>query len=237
MRPAAPSRISTLGDAEDRPLHVPTFVGACQARFLSGSGDLPQSARPHGQRGDRAHCWPTLARRLHIVLAVAMTLGMRQAIGDCDAYLDGLPAPNGGQLRAAGPFHLELVVRPTEIIVYVTDHGGKPVPTEKATASVTVSNRTTGTSVVLSPAGGNALNGQGRFSVDADTKVVVTLSLGGSPPAEFWPGRRAAAPAVHAPCADPGERPRRSSSGVHRARDSPTRTQRDDENSIQLRHF
>ncbi len=44
-----------------------------------------------------------------------------------DAYFDTHPTPNGGQMRMAGPFHLELLMGEESMTVYVTDHAGTPV--------------------------------------------------------------------------------------------------------------
>ncbi|TFH08778.1 MAG: hypothetical protein E4H07_07215, partial [Nitrosomonadales bacterium] len=39
-----------------------------------------------------------------------------------DDYFDSVDAPHGGQMRMAGPYHLEIVTKDKEIALYVTDH-------------------------------------------------------------------------------------------------------------------
>ena len=48
-----------------------------------------------------------------------------------DEYLATVGAPHGGQLRAAGSFHLELVAKDGEETLYVTDHGNIPIPVQR----------------------------------------------------------------------------------------------------------
>ena len=55
-----------------------------------------------------------------------------------DQYFDGRPAPHGGQLRRAGPVYPELVVRGSEIAVYVTDHADSSMTTDGGSAKVII---------------------------------------------------------------------------------------------------
>lgn len=43
-------------------------------------------------------------------------------------------ALHGGQSLAAGPYHLELVAKDGELLLYVTDHSDKAIPTDGAKA-------------------------------------------------------------------------------------------------------
>ena len=47
-----------------------------------------------------------------------------------DESLDAMPSPHGGQVRAAGPYHLELVAKDGELVLHVTDHAWKEIKTE-----------------------------------------------------------------------------------------------------------
>jgi len=62
---------------------------------------------------------------LGAVLALAQPVGAHT-----DDYLDTIATPHGGQLRMAGPYHLELVAKDKELILYVTDHGDNPIRTD-----------------------------------------------------------------------------------------------------------
>ncbi|MDP3124810.1 MAG: hypothetical protein Q8M84_04170, partial [Thiobacillus sp.] len=58
------------------------------------------------------------------VLALAL-LFSQGALAHSDEYLDTQTAPHGGQLRMVQQYHFELVVKASEVSVYVTDHSGK----------------------------------------------------------------------------------------------------------------
>ncbi len=94
-----------------------------------------------------------------------------------DEYLDTVQTPHGGQLRMTGPYHLELVVKDNEILVYMTDHGGNPVSTRNAKANATVLSMRVKTRVLLSPAANDVLRGTGPFRVAPNMKVVVRVDL------------------------------------------------------------
>jgi len=91
------------------------------------------------------------------------------SLAHSDAYLDALPSPHGGQVRMAGPMHLELVVKETAVEVYVTDHAGAPRPTQDGKALLRTASDEAGTE--LRPVGAN------RF--------VGTLATPSPPEAEF----------------------------------------------------
>ena len=44
-----------------------------------------------------------------------------------DESLDAMSSPHGGQVRAAGPYHLELVAKDGELVLHVTDHAWKEI--------------------------------------------------------------------------------------------------------------
>ena len=97
--------------------------------------------------------------------------------------------PNGGQVRDAGKYHLELVVKDAALTVYVTGTKDAKVATKGATGSATVLAGKTTSSVKLEPRGENALAGGGGFQPAPDMKVVVSVTLPGQPPvqARFTP--------------------------------------------------
>ena len=77
------------------------------------------------------------------VFAAALLAGTAHA--HSDEYLATVKAPNGGQLRMAGVYHLELVVakdskeaKENAIVVYVTDHADKKVDTKGMSATATL---------------------------------------------------------------------------------------------------
>lgn len=97
--------------------------------------------------------------------------------------------PNGGQVRDAGKYHLELVVKDTALTVYVTGNKDAKIATKGATGSATVLAGKGTSSVKLEPRSENALAGSGGFQPAPDMKVVVSVTLPGQPPvqARFTP--------------------------------------------------
>ena len=97
--------------------------------------------------------------------------------------------PNGGQVKDAGKYHMELVVRDTALTVYVTGNKDAKVATKGATGSATVLAGKTTATVKLAPSGEYALAGSGGFQPAPDMKVVVSVTLPGQPPvqARFTP--------------------------------------------------
>jgi hypothetical protein len=124
--------------------------------------------------------FPTLAVLVGLALAAA------PALAHDDAYLDTQKAPNGGQLRMAGPYHYELVVakdateaKDSAVAVYVTDHAGTKVATAGAAGTATILAGGKKATVSLVPDGDNRLKGAGKYKADAAMKVVVSVTLAG----------------------------------------------------------
>lgn len=131
------------------------------------------------------------------------------ALAHSDEYLDGQPAPHGGQLRMAGVYHFELVVardsleaKSNPVTVFVTDHAGTKVPTAGAKGTAILLAGKNRVTVTLQPDGDNRLKGVGTYASTPDMKAVVSVTLAGSPAeqARFTPLARpgAAAPDGHA---------------------------------------
>ena len=113
-----------------------------------------------------------------VLLGMAITL---PTWAHTDDYLDTLTTAHGGQLRMAGPYHLELVAKDKELVLYVTDHGDNPVKTEGGTAKATIQigKGKAGTTVKLEPAGENQMKGLGEFTVKPASVIVVFVKLAG----------------------------------------------------------
>lgn len=108
------------------------------------------------------------------------------ALAHTDEVLDELKAPNGGQLRMAGTYHLELVVakdskepKDSPLIIYVTDHAGVKVPTAGGSGTAILLSGKSKVSVTLMPDGENRLKGMGRYASTPDMKAVVSIKLPG----------------------------------------------------------
>lgn len=127
-----------------------------------------------------------------LVLALCAAL---PAAAHTDEYLDGQPTPNGGQMRMAGAYHFELLVKGSEMTVWITDHGGNKVSAQGASGTATVLSGKAKGLVKLQAAGDNMLKGSGQFETSPDMKVAVSITLPGKNPeqARFTPLKKAAA--------------------------------------------
>lgn len=101
------------------------------------------------------------------------------AAAHTEEYFDSITAPHGGQMRMAGPYHLELVAKDKEIVLYVLDHGDNKISTEGGVgkASIQVGKVKPKNSIKLEPADGNTLKGTGDFAVTPETAIIVFLKL------------------------------------------------------------
>ena len=86
---------------------------------------------------------------------------------------------HGGQALAAGPYHLELVAKSGELVLYVTDHADKANPTDRAKAKATIQQgyEKAKMQVELEPSGDNMLKGTGTFTINQDTGIMVFLKF------------------------------------------------------------
>ena len=96
-----------------------------------------------------------------------------------DESLDSMPSPHGGQVRAAGPYHLELVWKDGELLLYVTDHLNNEIKTIGGEGKASIQQGDTGSriTVKLEPSENNTLTGSGEFQLDPKTAIVVFLKL------------------------------------------------------------
>lgn len=118
----------------------------------------------------------------NLVLSAALLFAGNAALAHDDGTLDKMKAPNGGQLRMAGPYHFELLVernnkeaKDSPVTVYLTDHGEKKIPAAGASGTATILSGKSKVTVLLAPAGDNKLTGVGKYVSDAHMKVVVSV--------------------------------------------------------------
>jgi hypothetical protein len=117
------------------------------------------------------------------------------AVGHDNATLDAIPSAHGGQVRMAGPFHIELVLekgsttKKRPILVYLQNHLMQGVSSAGTTATVTI---TAGASIVaeLAPNGPQSLKGSAIYGMRADLTAVVALTASDGQvwSATFMPG-------------------------------------------------
>jgi hypothetical protein len=109
-----------------------------------------------------------------VTLAVSLP-----AAAHTEEYFDSIAAPHRGQMRMAGPYHLELVTKDKEILLYVADHSDKKIGTEGGVgkASIQLGKGKPKSSIKLEPAGDNMLKGTGDFTVTPETTIVTFIKL------------------------------------------------------------
>lgn len=98
-----------------------------------------------------------------------------------DASLDAMPSPHGGQVRAAGPYHLELLAKDGELVLHVTDHAWQEIKTDGGEGKANIQQGKAGTriTVKLEPSPQNMYTGNGEFHMTPETVVVVFVKLPG----------------------------------------------------------
>lgn|SRR5690242_244273 len=113
-----------------------------------------------------------------VLLMTAMAASL-PAAAHSEQHFDSIDTPHGGKMRMAGPYHLELVAKENELVLYVTDHGDQNVPTEGGIGKATIQKGKSKekTTVKLEPAGENILKGTGEFTVTPEAVIVVFLKL------------------------------------------------------------
>lgn len=123
--------------------------------------------------------FPLMSR---LFLSAALLFAGHASFAHDDATLDQMKAPNGGQLRMAGPYHFELLVdknnkeaKDSPVTVYLTDHGEKKISAAGASGTATILAGKSKVTVPLAPAGANKLSGVGKYVSDPHMKVVVSV--------------------------------------------------------------
>lgn len=131
-----------------------------------------------------------------VAILAGIAISAAPAYAHDDAHLATVKAPNGGQLRQAGPYHFELVMardgtdaKESPVLVYVTDDSGKKVSTAGASGTATILSGKAKATAALVPDGDNRMKGAARYASMSGMKVVVSVALPGKPPeqARFTP--------------------------------------------------
>ena len=87
------------------------------------------------------------------------------------------PGPHRGQMRMAGPYHLELVAGKDELTLYVSDHANVAIESAGGSAKAILTSGKKRYVVVLMPAGENVLKGSGEFKLTRSTNVSMLIKL------------------------------------------------------------
>ena len=100
------------------------------------------------------------------------------------AFAHESTGPNGGRTVDAGEYHVELVVQPTEVAVFLTDASDKPVPATgfKGTAIFMAEGKAQ--RITLEPGQNNQLTGKSNVALPANAKGAVQLTAPGGKTAQ-----------------------------------------------------
>jgi hypothetical protein len=112
------------------------------------------------------------------VLAATLII-FQPAWAHTDEQLDTMPSPHGGQVRAAGPYHLELVAKDGELVLHVTDHIGQEISTDGGEGKVNIQQGKAGNkmTIKLEPSQHHMLKGSGEFQINSETVIVAFIKL------------------------------------------------------------
>jgi hypothetical protein len=119
-----------------------------------------------------------------LVLAAALLLPPAPALAQHQHAHDHKPA-HGGVVKEAGGFVYELVAKPQEIVVHVTDEADKPVPVRGSTAKVTLIDSGTRIEVPLAATADNRHAATGTFPVKPGMSALLVVAVGGKPVAKL----------------------------------------------------
>jgi len=113
-----------------------------------------------------------------VVIAATLAVSL-PAAAHTEEYFDSVPAPHGGQVRMAGPYHLELVTKDKEILLYVADHSDSKINTGGGVGkvSIQIGKGKPENSIKLLPVGDNILKGTGDFTLTPDTTIIAFIKL------------------------------------------------------------
>jgi hypothetical protein len=119
-----------------------------------------------------------------LVLAALAPLPSAPALAQHRHAHDHKPK-HGGVVREAGGFVYELVARPAQIVVHVTDEADRPVPVRGSTAKVTLIDSGTRVEVPLAAGADNTHSASGTFPVKPGMSALLDVAVGGKPVAKL----------------------------------------------------
>ena len=112
------------------------------------------------------------------VLAAPLIL-LQPVWAHTDESLDAMPSPHGGQVRAAGPYDLELIAKDGELALHMTDHAWQEIHTDGGEGKANIQQDKAGgkITVKLEPSQQNVFTGNGEFHITPETVIVVFVKL------------------------------------------------------------
>ena len=123
--------------------------------------------------------------RKKLIVATALLFGMIFAPVHAHdpATLDSLPSSHGGQVRMAGPFHIELVILGREsaqkdrlVLVYLQNHMFEDVSSRGLKGIARFLDGQRVTTVSLIPIDANSFSGKGAFDINPSVTAEVSIT-------------------------------------------------------------
>jgi hypothetical protein len=120
-----------------------------------------------------------MKRSIVAALLVVPLMLLQPVWAHTNESLDAMPSSHGGQVRAAGPYHLELVAKDGALVLHVTDHAWQEMKTDGGEGKATIQQGKSGSKITvrLEPSQQNMLIGNGEFQVNPETVIVVFVKL------------------------------------------------------------
>lgn len=107
-----------------------------------------------------------------LLFALALSLAPGAALAQAHSHA----APNGGQIQKIGAYEAELVVKGSDVMLYVVDDKEQKVDASKLSATaVVLAKGNEQKTVELKPTGDNKLAGKADFPVEGKFRATVTL--------------------------------------------------------------
>ena len=122
---------------------------------------------------------------IHAIIATTLLLGVNVAPVHAHdpATLDSLPSVHGGQVRMAGPLHIELVIlgraaAQTErlVLVYLQNHMFEDVSSNGLKGIVRFLDGQRVTTVSLNPIEANGFSGRGAFDINPSVTAEISIT-------------------------------------------------------------
>ena len=145
---------------------------------------MPMRCGEHVSAARRTRAGAADAHR-KLILATTLLLGMTLAPAHAHdpATLDSLPSGHGGQVRMAGPFHIELVILGREaaqkerlVLVYLQNHMFEDVSSGGLKGIAKFLDGQRATTVSLIPIGANGFSGKGAFDINPAVTAEVSIT-------------------------------------------------------------
>ena len=144
--------------------------------YWVGDGDtaLPKKTAKPPEPPKEPSRWKAAAKEILTCLGIATVIGLpAYGVADWWYHKDIGKPTHGGQVRMTEQNHVELVVKPDRLVVYVTDHEGRPSDLKDTIITAAVGNGSVARA--LQRVGGNSMELRGKFALAKDAIVMVKV--------------------------------------------------------------